>query len=362
MILVAYGTRPEIIKLFPVIRELAVQGLPFRTFFTGQHRDLYRDVRDLVPEPDFECGHKGSQPESLGASFNRICRSFEDVLAGNRFDLVVIQGDTTTACAVAQIAFYHGVRVAHVEAGLRTYDRQSPFPEEANRRIISQIADLHCAPTRHARQNLRREGVRRVYLTGNPIVDALDHFSVERRFDPIAVVTLHRRENHARMAEIFDELSRAAIRYPGIDFIFPMHPNPNVQRHRRRLAGENIEITAPLGYREMLGLVGRATLLISDSGGLQEEAMYFGKKILIVRRNTERPEILETGLGKLVGREIVANIPWALTRAERPATNPFGDGKSAARIARILRSALCGARRKRTSRAVRQDSGGDDPL
>jgi len=337
MILVAYGTRPEIIKLFPLVRELKRQQIPFKTLFTGQHLDLYQDVKDLMPEPDYKLDNTSEFCPSLAESYCRICNSVEKLISDGSFRLIIIQGDTTTACAIAKVAFYNQIKVAHVEAGLRTYDISSPFPEEANRRVISLVADINFAPTQCAYQNLKNEGAINIYLTGNTIVDALDCFEIDISFDNLVLITIHRRENHEKMEAIFSQFNRAAIEYPEINFIFPIHPNPNVQKYRDSLRGNNLKVIEPLGYQEMLGYIGRAMCIISDSGGLQEEAVYFGKRILIVRNTTERPETIDSGLGKLVDLDIVKHLDWAFTKTDFPDKNPFGDGQSCARIVEIIK-------------------------
>lgn len=337
MILVAYGTRPEIIKLFPLVRELKRQQIPFKTLFTGQHLDLYQDVKDLMPQPDYALNSIGEFTLSLAASFGRICDSVEKVFSESNFKLIVVQGDTTTACAIAKVAFYSQVKIAHVEAGLRTYDLANPFPEEANRRVISLLANINFAPTQHAYENLKKEGADNIYLTGNTIVDALDCFKFDINFDKLVLVTIHRRENHSQMEEIFTQLKRAAAEYPEINFIFPMHPNPNVQKYKNLLIGNNLQVIEPIGYQKMLGYISRAMCIISDSGGLQEESVYFGKRILIVRKATERPETIEAGFGKLVDVNILKHLDWALTKADPPEKNPFGDGKSSANIVEIMK-------------------------
>ncbi len=341
MILIVYGTRPEIIKLFPLINELKAQGLPFKTAFTGQHLDLYEDVRDLIPEPDYLLNSDYHDKASgLGDSFCRIGASMEHLLKKSRFDIIVVQGDTTSACAVAQIGFYNHIKVAHVEAGLRTYDVSSPFPEEINRRFISQVSGFNFAPTAKAKEHLESEGAQNIYLTGNTIVDSLDFFNLPASHENQCLITLHRRENHHVMPELFRQINETAARYPGLEFVFPIHPNPNVRKHRGILEGSNLHVIEPVGYQDMLGYLSRALFIISDSGGLQEEAVYFGKKILIVRNNTERPETVETGLGRLVGHDILGNLDWVNVKADSPSENPFGDGKASKRIADIIRRQL----------------------
>lgn len=344
MILVAYGTRPETIKLFPVVRELQRRGIPFKTLFTGQQTDLYADVKDLLPVPDYSFAQHFSGADkhnTLAKSFIKICSAAEELFAAHRFGTVVVQGDTTTAWALAQIGFYNKVRIAHVEAGLRTFDLDNPFPEEANRILIGQLAAVNFAPTRGAQLNLERSGARNVHLVGNTVVDAVQ--AIRKEYDLVTpanpnkvLVTLHRRENHDIMDQLFDELNRVAVAYPDLDLVLPIHPNPNVQKHRNRFTAPNLSVIAPVGYIDMLGMIAESAFIITDSGGLQEEASCFNKKVLIVRETTERPEIVEVGLGRLVGKKILANIEWAKTSPETIIGSPFGDGHSAEKIVKVL--------------------------
>jgi len=352
MILVAYGTRPEIIKLFPVVRELQSRGVPFRTLFTGQQIDLFNDVKDLMPEPDFTFSEKFTGREkhgTLAQSFVKICVAADSLFHRHQFTCVVVQGDTTTASAIAQMAFFNKIPVAHVEAGLRTFDLANPYPEEANRSVIGQIATVNFAPTPRAQKNLEAFGARNVHLTGNTIVDAVRILSQERGVqNPTSsrkvLATLHRRENHEFMAELFGQLDAVALAHPDFDFVLPIHPNPNVFRHRSRITSANFRVIAPVGYLDMLRMVAGSAFVITDSGGLQEECACFGKRVLIVRETTERPEVVEAELGRLVGRNIIGNIEWAMSRpAEYPAAL-FGDGYSAQRIVETLASSEIAAR------------------
>lgn len=346
MIMICYGTRPEIIKLFPLIDEFRKRRVPCKTLFTGQHLDLYQDVKELVPDPDIRL-ETMQAGQSLVKSFSAISSAAEDALSMFPVRLVVVQGDTTTAFAIALAAFYQNIPVAHVEAGLRSEDVANPFPEEANRRLITQIASFSFAPTRTAFERLRAEGARNIHHAGNTIVDALDRFAIRPSNDPIVVITIHRRENHDQMDMIFEQINQAARICSDLTFIFPIHPNPNVKRHRHRLQAPNIRIIEPVGYPEMLALIGRCRFIISDSGGLQEEAVYFGKKILVVRKTTERPETVACGLGRLIDTDIMGSLQWALTEPEHPLkTNPYGDGKSAARITDILMDFLAASDQK----------------
>ncbi|HEX8043422.1 non-hydrolyzing UDP-N-acetylglucosamine 2-epimerase [Candidatus Deferrimicrobium sp.] len=343
MILVAYGTRPEVIKLFPVIRELRRRGISHKTLFSGQHTGLYEDVKDLVPSHDYTFADSPATSRgstTLGNSFMKICKAAERLFHRNRFDVVVVQGDTTTAWALAQMAFYNGVGIAHVEAGLRTFNLASPYPEEANRALISQLADYNFAPTRRSMKILESSGARNPFLVGNTVVDAVRIIREEKKIRGWAgdtvVVTLHRRENHKIMSRLFDEVDRVARENPDLRMIVPIHPNPNVRKHRGRLKAANIDVIDPVGYIEMLRMIGEARFLISDSGGIQEEASCFNKKILVVRDTTERPEILDAGLGRLVGADIRPHVPWAKEPVEGIVPSPFGDGYAAERIVSVL--------------------------
>lgn len=346
MILVAYGTRPEIIKLFPVVRELQRSRIAFKTLFTGQQTDLYSDVKDLLPPPDHTFAQHFSgagKHNTLANSFIKICSAAEALFAVHDFSTVVVQGDTTTAWALALVGFYNKIRVAHVEAGLRTFDLDNPFPEEANRALIGQIAAINFAPTRGAESNLEKTGAKNIHLVGNTVVDAVNIIRKEHGLADIppsnnVLVTLHRRENHEIMDVLFDELNRVAAGYPHLNLVLPIHPNPNVRKHKDRLTAANIKIIEPVGYLEMLKLIAASPFIITDSGGLQEESSCFNKKVLIVRETTERPEILEVGLGRLVGREIFANIGWAIKQPETIIASPFGDGDAAEKIVKILSS------------------------
>lgn len=343
MILVVFGTRPEIIKLFPVINELRAANVPFKTLFSGQQLDLYEDVKELVPVPDFSFADLfvgEGRHNTLGGSFIKICKACEELFSQHRFSMVMVQGDTTTAWAVAQMAFYSGIKVAHVEAGLRTFDLANPYPEEANRTLISQVAYLNFAPTEQAYNNLSGSGVSNVHLVGNTIVDAVRHFRLHLDLSSgesnRVLVTLHRRENHAHMEQLFDEIEAVALNNPELELLFPMHPNQNVQKHRSRLKASNIQVRAPFTYPEMLAALSQARFLISDSGGIQEEATCFNKKVLIVREKTERPEVVEVGLGKLVGRNIQAGIEWAKAPPKPSTGSPYGNGNAAKQIVGIL--------------------------
>jgi len=343
MILVAFGTRPEIIKLFPVINELKARKLQFKLLFTGQQLDLYEDVKELVPIPDYSFAHCFSgdgKHNSLGMSFVKICEAAEKLFSDHEFDVVIVQGDTTTAWALAQMAFYSNIKVAHVEAGLRTFDLNNPFPEELNRTLIAQVAHINFAPTKQAYDNLVKGGARNIHLVGNTIVDSVNYFKellgLEEERSNKVLVTMHRRENHIFMDRLFDSLQAVASENSGLEFVLPIHPNPNVAKHQHRLTAKNINVIAPISYVEMLKLISRVSFIISDSGGIQEEATCFNKKVLIVREKTERMEVIEAGLGLLAGQDIRKFIDWAKTPPTPIKKSPYGDGHTANKIVSIL--------------------------
>lgn len=366
-----YGTRPEAIKVAPVITALeADDRFDSLTVVTGQHREMLDQVNavfGIVPDHDLDIMSHG---QTLGQIFARVMARLDPILEARRPDAVIVQGDTSTSTAAALAAFYRQIPVVHLEAGLRSGDIMSPFPEEANRKVTSQFASLHLAPTLRSLANLVAEGVRLedIVVTGNTVIDAL-YLAVERRTaftDPavervaasgrrIVLVTTHRRENWgAAMEGVGRALARIARRFPDAEIVLPVHRNPVVRDAvLPHLAGlTNVTVTEPLGYGEFTHLLSRSTLVLTDSGGLQEEAPSLGKPVLVMRDNTERPEAVEAGTARLIGtaeERIVAEVNRLLTNdaayaAMAQAINPYGDGRSAGRVldatARMLAPAL----------------------
>jgi len=361
-----FGTRPEAIKLAPVLNRLkqtpAVESI---VCITAQHREMLDQVLGLFEiRPDFDLDiMQPAQP--LAELSAAVFRGLEPVLAEVAPDWVLVQGDTTTVMCAALLAYYHRVKIGHVEAGLRTGDKFQPFPEEVNRQVLGVVGDLHFAPTEWARANLLREGIpaERITLTGNTVIDALQEV-VARPLNlsagPLAgvddsqriiLVTAHRRENFgAPLERIFSALRSIAIAYAGkVTLIYPVHLNPKVQEpaHRLLVGVPNIRLIKPVDYLSMVHLMKRAHLILTDSGGIQEEAPALGKPVLVLREKTERPEALQAGTAILVGTDperIVRETrrllddPAAYT-AMAKAVNPFGDGHAAERIvAALLRS------------------------
>jgi len=369
-LLTIIGTRPEAIKMAPVILEIQRASDRFHHMLvsTAQHREMLDQVLTVFGiTPDVDLGLM--QPnQSLADLTARALTTLTKVFVEHRPTLVLLQGDTTTVMAAALAAFYQRIPVGHVEAGLRTFDRQNPFPEEINRRIASVLSDLHFAPTERARANLLAEGVpaESVFVTGNTIVDALrempltDPFASESlRQLPLAgrrliVVTAHRRENHGDpLRNICRALRMLAEKFSDVTIVYPVHLNPNVRQVVRADLGgaPAIHLIDPLPYPDLLRLLARSELILTDSGGIQEEAPSLHKPVLVLRETTERPEVIEVGAGQLVGTDtdrIVTAASRLLT--DRAAyeqminvVNPFGDGRAAARIVQILTDRYSGS-------------------
>ncbi|MCB0707585.1 MAG: UDP-N-acetylglucosamine 2-epimerase (non-hydrolyzing) [Saprospiraceae bacterium] len=338
MVLVALGTRPEVVKLYPVINELKKEKIPFKILFTGQHQSLFLDVCNLIPNPDYHL-QLMKKNTGLNSLVSAIIRETDPILEKLRPQLVIVQGDTSTVLGVGLAAFYKQIPVGHVEAGLRTFDRTKPFPEETNRCLVSQISTLNWAPTQQAKENLENEGAENIYLTGNTIVDATLGFNFKIKNKNKVLITLHRRENFGeRLKSLFTQLEELAREQPQLEFIFPMHPNPSVMMHRSIL--KKVKVIAPLPYAEMLQLLSEVRVVISDSGGIQEECATYRKPILVCRDSTERPEGVEAGFARLVGTDIRSNFDWAMNYSLPNLINPYGDGKASIRIVHSIKTYL----------------------
>src|SRR5438132_9136732 len=361
------GTRPEVIKMAPVVRELDRWPSVFDHTLvnTSQHREMLVPALTLFGiEPDIDLKLM-EENQSLGSFASRSLFSLSKLLAELKPDIILIQGDTTTVMTAALAAFYQDIEVGHVEAGLRSFNRRHPFPEEINRRFVGLLADLHFAPTERARQNLLRDGVAEdsIFVTGNTIVDALQSIPPAETFDDqsldhidydrlrILLWTAHRRENHgAPLLSICRGLKELVGKFDDIEIVFPVHLNPNVRSLvKEELSGiPRIHLIEPTSYRDLLGLMRRCNLILTDSGGIQEESVSFHKPVLVLREVTERPEVVEVGAGKVVGTDtqrIVDEVSSLMTDERRykqmsTAENPFGDGHAAERIVNILAERL----------------------
>ena len=363
-----FGTRPEAIKLCPLVTALRDHPtLSPHVCVTGQHREMLDQVLQVFEvEPDVDL--KLMRPnQTLAGLTSRAIAAIDEYLNQHKPDMVIVQGDTTTVLCAALCGFYHKIPVGHVEAGLRTWNRHSPFPEEINRTLATRLADLHFAPTETSRQNLLREEVPedRIIVTGNTVIDALliasekvkatppeipglpAHVTNGDCSAPLVLITGHRRENFGTgFDNICQAIAELAERFPDAHFVYPVHLNPNVRGPVFSALAKhpNIHLIEPLGYLPFVALMDRATLVLTDSGGVQEEAPSLGKPVLVMRDTTERPEAVEMGTVKLVGTDvqaIIRNVARLLTdekayAAMANAVNPYGDGKATGRILTAL--------------------------
>ena len=363
-VLSVFGTRPEAIKLAPVLHELKRRSADGRVqtvvCVTAQHRQMLDQVLSLfgiTPDYDLDVMEEDQTPSQVAAT---VLARLEAVLQKDRPDWMLSQGDTTSVAAASLAGFYARIKVGHVEAGLRTYNKWQPFPEEINRRVAGVIADLHFAPTERARQNLLQEGVApdHILVTGNPVIDALywvaaqplasSALHLECDEAKLILVTAHRRENFGRPLESICLALRDLVEHynRGVHIVYPVHLNPNVWEPVHRLLGTlpNITLLPPLDYLSLVHLMKRSYLVLTDSGGIQEEAPSLGKPVLVLREVTERPEAVAVGTVRLVGNDrklIVAEVvkllddPAEYERMAR-AVNPYGDGRASKRIVAAL--------------------------
>ena len=358
-IMSVFGTRPEAIKMAPLVKELAARrDIESICCVTAKHRQMLDSVLEvfrLTPDRDLDIM---TPSQTLSTITAKCLTGMDGAIDEMKPDMILVHGDTSTTFAGALSAFYHKVPVGHVEAGLRTYDKYSPYPEEMNRKLVTAIADLYFCPTENNRQNLLREGVTEgLFVTGNTVIDALQT-TVRPDFvfttdilnrlpygsKKVLLVTCHRRENYGQpMEDIMAALSRVAWTHPEAELVYPVHLSPVVQEcaHRHLDGIENIHLIAPLDVEEMHNLMARSYLVMTDSGGLQEEAPALGKPVLVLRKETERPEAVEAGTVKLAGVDYDRITELADQLLDDPAAyqemahavNPYGDGKACRRIA-----------------------------
>jgi UDP-N-acetylglucosamine 2-epimerase (non-hydrolysing) len=360
-VMVVMGTRPEAIKLSPLIHALQEHSdvIDVVVTLSGQHRDMLDQVLEVF---SIEASHDLDVMQERQTLFHvttTVLTRIESVMKQEALDLVIVQGDTTTAMTAALAAFYLRIPVAHVEAGLRTGDRMNPYPEETNRRLISQLADWHFAPTTWARDNLLHEGLppESIYVTGNTVIDALlcvakrdfsfstpELQSLDFENQRVILVTLHRRENWGAPVEsVCLALKTILANCPDVTLVFSVHKNPEVRDviYREMQGNDRVLLVEPLDYQAFVHLMAASHLILTDSGGIQEEAPSLGKPVLVMRSTTERPEGIEAGTLKLVGTQSKAIVQSTMELLESPAqyremsaiSNPYGDGKSSARIA-----------------------------
>ncbi len=360
-----FGTRPEAIKMAPLVRKLQeAPDVESVLCVTAQHREMLDQVLELfelVPDYDLNIMKPNQTLSMITAN---VIRGIEEVLVREKPDVVLVHGDTSTTFASALAAFYQQIPVGHVEAGLRTYDPYSPFPEEMNRVLTSDIAAMHFAPTERNRQNLLREGIRfeDIFVTGNTVIDALLEVAgkpyefeddalknIDFASRRVITVTCHRRENLGEyMENIFTAIRDLADRFEDVEIVYPVHLNPKVREEAGRILGsrERIHLIDPLSYQPFVNLMAKSYFIITDSGGMQEEAPSLGKPVLVVRRETERPEAVEAGTVRLAGVErdhiyqiaesLLTDPAYYANMAE--AVNPYGDGQASERILTALRN------------------------
>ena len=353
------GTRPEAIKLIPVYFELKRRGVETVLVSTGQHKEMLQQVFewfDVVPDLDLDVM---TANQSLAMLTSNIIQKLDSFFSTQPVDIVLVQGDTTTAFASSLVAFYHKIKVAHVEAGLRTFNKFSPWPEEINRCLISRLADLHFAPTSWSETNLLQEGIKQsnIVLTGNTVIDALlysvekvkqqniqpksltEFFNGAHAEKPIILITGHRRENWGKgFEDICHAIGTLATQHKDMFFIYPVHLNPNVKNivHEKLGNLENVILVNPLNYPEFISLMNRCYLILTDSGGVQEEAPSLGKPVVLMRDTTERPEGVESGNVKLTGtspEKIIEEVNALINNKSlyeqmSALKNPYGDGRA----------------------------------
>lgn len=370
-ILVIFGTRPEAIKLAPLIKLLKnSKKIDVKVLVTAQHRQMLDQVLDIFEiKPDYDLNLMRND-QDLTDITARILEGCRKIFTNFKPDLVIVHGDTTTTFASSLSAFYHHIDVAHVEAGLRTFNMYSPFPEEMNRVMTSKIAKFHFSPTQESAENLLKEGIAhdKVFVTGNTVIDSLlevvekirSDFSLKNKIEDyfkklipdlgskrIVLITGHRRENFGLgLRNICEALSELAIKFPDVNFVYPVHMNPNVQNTVKEILGgiSNLFLIKPLEYLPFVHLMSISHIILTDSGGIQEEAPSLKKPVLVTRDTTERPEVVKANLVKLVGtdrRKIVDEVTTLLTsehvyKEMSTGINPYGDGKASKRILEFL--------------------------
>ena len=362
-IMSVFGTRPEAIKMAPLVKELGkYDDLESICCLTGQHREMLDSVMEIFKlQADFDLNIMEKR-QTLSTITTKTLLGMERVMEQCKPDMILVHGDTSTTFAGALAAFYHQVPVGHVEAGLRTYDKYSPFPEEMNRTLVGDIADLHFSPTRANAENLRRESVAgEIFITGNTAIDAMGYtVKTDRKFQNellnrldfehhrIIAVTCHRRENYGKpMEDIMSAIAEVVRTHEDVEVVYPVHLSPVVRECAQKYLGgkERIHLIEPLDVEEMHNLLARCFMVMTDSGGLQEEAPALGKPVLVMRRETERPEAIAAGTAKLAGVTYEGVLAEANRLLDDPAAyqamakavNPYGDGHACRRIAQAIR-------------------------
>ncbi len=363
--LIVFGTRPEAIKMAPIVKAMEKNpNIESTVCVTAQHREMLDQVLNIfgiTPQYDLNIFKSG---QTLTEITNRALSGLEKVITEVKPDVMLVQGDTTTVFAGALAGFYHKVKIGHVEAGLRSGNIYSPYPEEANRKLTGVVTDFHFAPTEQSRDNLLKEGYsdEKIFITGNTVIDALfevisdDYIfenpllnNIDYENKKVILLTSHRRENlGAPMENVFTAVKRVVLDNEDVEVVFPVHLNPKVREIANRILGDmqRVHLIEPIDYLPFANLMSRCHIVVTDSGGIQEEAPSLGKPVLVVRKETERPEGIEAGTAKLVGIEeknVYDNLNLLINNGEEykkmaNAINPYGDGKAAEKIVEIIKS------------------------
>jgi len=326
MMLICFGTRPEYIKIKPLLAVFE-GNIDYTLLFTGQHTDLLKNIPEGTRRIKILDG--SNRLDSIVQSILNKEELFEDITS------ILVQGDTTSVFSLALAAFHRQIKVIHLEAGLRTYDKWNPYPEEFNRQAVSRIADIHLCPTDLSANNLRREGItKNIFVSGNTVLDNIRN--IETEYEDIVVVTMHRRENHHWIDQWFQEINTLASKNPSLKFILPIHPNPSVYKHRQILT--NVKVVSPLEYNDFIELLAKARLVITDSGGIQEETAFFFKKCIVCRKATERSEGLGVFSFLCEAPNQLEDLFNAVNSDHIPSgICPYGDGFAAESILEFLR-------------------------
>ena len=329
MILISYGTRPEWIKIKPLIKSFEGK-IPFKLLFTGQHKHIIDETEHEVTCLEIKDGT--NRLDSIVSSIMNKDHVFEGIKT------VIVQGDTTSAFSVALAAFHRKIKIIHLEAGLRTYDFENPYPEEGNRQLIARLADIHLCPTETNSNNLLAENVRgKIYVVGNTVLDNLVELDTE--YGDEIIITMHRRENHKIIPQWFSEIEKLAEAYPQYNFVLPIHPNPNVIKHKNLLS--KVKVIEPLGYNEFIHRLAKSRMIITDSGGIQEESSFLKKKVIVCRKETERVEVLGKFSFLCEKPEDLSEMFAVLSEDYVPVGDcPYGDGRAAKKIFDVVRNEI----------------------
>ncbi|MGX7014869.1 non-hydrolyzing UDP-N-acetylglucosamine 2-epimerase [Vagococcus silagei] len=360
-----FGTRPEAIKMAPVVQELEKNADQFESIVvvTAQHREMLDQVLDIFKiTPDYDLDIM-KQNQTLSEMTSRVLMALDEILSQEKPDIVLVHGDTTTSFVASLAAFYHQIKIGHVEAGLRTWDKYAPYPEEMNRQMTDCLADVYFAPTELSRENLLKSPINpeKIFVTGNTVVDAIQQTTLLGFTHPVSqklkkdtkkiLLTMHRRENLGKpMENVFFAVQEIVEKNNDVEVIYPVHPNPKVQEMARKILGHlsQVHLIEPLDVVDFHNCMATVDFIISDSGGVQEEAPSVGKKVLVLRDKTERPEGLETGVLKLIGTqkekvyneidELLAEV--GVTHDDKLKNNPYGQGDASQKIIEILSEIL----------------------